>query len=207
MLTNRYNSFPFVNLHSINYDTINTVLHFASNNFFTLDQKACIITFDQPLYIKDRDIVVKNPNLFNVIIRLGGFHLIMFLGAVMLGSSLKEIFSTIYAPITAEKMLTGHGYARAVRGHTLVHLALSDIILQTLERNDVEIMQINDIFSCFNYNPIEFDHICNENAVIEISKKFKSQLNKLKNNGATSKLWIQYFYMIYLMKEYIMAEI
>jgi len=59
-------------------------------------------------------------------------------GYIMAGSSLKEIFSTIYAPITADKMLTGHAYSRAVRGHTLVHLALSNIILHSFTINDKE---------------------------------------------------------------------
>jgi len=60
-------------------------------------------------------------------------YLCRFLGVVgyiMAESGLKKIVSTIYAPITADKMLTGHAYSRAVRGHTLVHLALSNIILQ-----------------------------------------------------------------------------
>lgn len=34
----------------------------------------------------------------------------------------------------------------------------------------------------------------------------KTQLHKLEKNGATSKLWVQYFHMVCLMKEFIMAE-
>jgi len=42
--------------------------------------------------------------------------------------------------------------------------------------------------------------------MIQLSKQFKNQLDVLKENGATSKLWMQYIDMISLMKEYIMAE-
>lgn len=66
-----------------------------------------------------------------MIVRLGGFHLLMsFMGAIgyiMTGSGLKELLSIIYAPNTVEKMFTGHAYARAVRGHGLVYLALSKL--------------------------------------------------------------------------------
>jgi len=40
---------------------------------------------------------------------------------VMKGSGLKEVLSTIYAPITTDKMFTGHAYihySKAVEGHT-----------------------------------------------------------------------------------------
>lgn len=43
--------------------------------------------------------------------------------------------------------------------------------------------------------------------MIQLSKKLKNQLDVLKDNGATSKLWLQYFDMISLMKEYITAVI
>ena len=41
--------------------------------------------------------------------------------------------SVIYAQNSVEKMLTGHAYARAIRGHILTHLGLEHIILQTIE--------------------------------------------------------------------------
>lgn len=47
--------------------------------------KTCIITFDQPLYLKSRDIIgAVNINVdMHVVIRLGGFHTILsFLGSI-----------------------------------------------------------------------------------------------------------------------------
>lgn len=132
----------FVNSPPSNYDTIYTVLNFASKKCTTMNQDTCFVTFDQPLYIKARDVVEKTPMLSNVIVRLGGFHLLMsFMGAIgyiMTGSGLKELLSIIYAPNTVEKMFTGHAYARAVRGHGFVYLALSKIIFKSIEINDTE---------------------------------------------------------------------
>lgn len=42
-----------------------------------MNQNTYFVTFDQPLYIKARDVVEKTPMLSNVIVRLGGFHLLM----------------------------------------------------------------------------------------------------------------------------------
>lgn len=79
------------------------------------------MTFDQPLYLKARDILASRPDdpaLSNVVIRLGGFHLLMsFMGAigyVMQGSGLTELFNTIYAANSTEKIMSGHAYARAI---------------------------------------------------------------------------------------------
>lgn len=99
------------------------------------NQKSCFVTFDQPLYIKARGIVVsceKSSNISNITVRLGGFHLLMsFLGCigyVMAGSGLRDLLSTIYAPTSMNKMLSGHAYSRSFRGHVLVQLVLAKII-------------------------------------------------------------------------------
>ncbi|KAL4718413.1 hypothetical protein ACJJTC_016034 [Scirpophaga incertulas] len=99
----------------------------------------CVITFDQPLYAKAREIVSAAPeesDLSKIIVRLGGFYLLMsFFGAIgyiMQGSGIKEVLSLIYAPYSLEKMLNGHAYARAVRAHTLLHLTLATIISKEL---------------------------------------------------------------------------
>lgn len=72
--------------------------------------------------------MAKTPRLSNVIVKLGGFHLLMsFLGTIgyiMSDSGLKELFSIIYAPNTINKMFTDHVYTRAIRGHGLIYLAL-----------------------------------------------------------------------------------
>lgn len=39
-----------------------------------------------------------------------------------------------------------------------------------------------------------------------VATKFKEALTKLENNGPTAKLWVQYFQMITLVKQFIEAE-
>jgi len=119
---------PFIYQVASNYNTIYTTLKYALDNRKRYGH-ACIVTFDQPLYIKAREIVAASPNtseLSKIVVRLGGFHLLMsFLGSIgyiMDGSDLKEVLSVIYARHSTEKILNGHAYARAIRAHTLLHL-------------------------------------------------------------------------------------
>jgi len=92
------------------------------------------ITFDQPLYIKAVDIALKSD--LNIVVRLGGFHTLMsFLGSIghlMKASGLEEVLGLFFGPNTVEQVLSGTAYARAVRGHFLIHAALTDLLLDYL---------------------------------------------------------------------------
>ncbi|CAB3252778.1 unnamed protein product [Arctia plantaginis] len=135
---------PFVQQPASNYNTIYTTLLCALEDAKRHNHTVCIITFDQPLFAKAREIVSAAPEgseLSKIIVRLGGFHLLMsFFGAIgyiMHGSGLKEVLSEIYVPKSLEKMLNGHDYARAVRAHTLLQLTLALTILKELAIDDV----------------------------------------------------------------------
>ncbi|KAL7304815.1 hypothetical protein TKK_0003038 [Trichogramma kaykai] len=127
---------PFVDNPPSDYDTIFTVLHEANKICVQKNQTNIFVTFDQPLYYKAREILAccegtdKAPMVDKVIVRLGGFHLLMsFLGSIghiMDGSGLLEAFEIMFAQCSAAKALTGHAYSRAVRGHLLVQNALSE---------------------------------------------------------------------------------
>lgn len=140
---------PFVNNPATSYDTIFTVLaESARDNMLHYKLKFVFITFDQPLFWKAWEILSSiDPDndpygLKSIKLRLGGFHTIMsFLGSkgfLMDSSGLKEALSTIYASNSVDKMLTGHAYARALRGHFLVHLALSNIVFSSIHFTDAE---------------------------------------------------------------------
>jgi len=51
---------PFLNSPPSKYDTIYSVLLTAVEKSRSLNQKCCFVTFDQPLYIKARDIVASS---------------------------------------------------------------------------------------------------------------------------------------------------
>lgn len=124
---------PFINSPPSDLDTLYTALKYASEDSSTLGLTACLVTMDQPLCLKSREIVAANaPLLNNIEMILGGFHMLMsFLGSIgriMAGSGLKDLLCCVFAPNWVDKMLSGKAYSRAVRGHLLVQATLAQII-------------------------------------------------------------------------------
>lgn len=200
---------PFINASPSDYNTIYTTLLTAAERAHKANQKVCVVTFDQPLFQKACDIVASSsdPRLKNVVVRLGGMHLLMSfmgcIGYVMAGSGLKEVLSLIYAPVSVDKMLTGHAYARAVRGHMLNQLALGQIILAKLDFSAEE-EQIDDLLEHFDTGTAE--QRLEDKKLEAICQRFEKQLEVLEANGPTAALWIQYFRMVILVKQFIEAE-
>lgn len=118
----------FIDHPASNVDTIYTTLLCALDIAKLHGQKTCVITFDQPLYSKAREMVAasdSSSNLCKVVMKLGGFHMLMsFLGSmgyIMDGSGLKKALGNkIYAPNSVDKMLSGHTYSISIKGHILV---------------------------------------------------------------------------------------
>lgn len=200
---------PCLNHPPSNYDTIYTVLSLAAERIENKKQKVAIVTFDQPLYWKANEILhsTTDPKLKNVVVRLGGFHLIMsFLGSIgqiMDGSGLKELFSVFYASASVDKMLAGHAYSRAVRAHILVHCALVQVILGSTNFTDEESSKLTalleestDVFATIDTD-LEFQNI---------KVKFMETLRNFSGKSETAKLWIQYVQMVSLLKMFIEAE-
>lgn len=205
---------PFLHQPASNYNTIYTTLLCALEDAKRYNHKVCIITFDQPLYAKAREIVSaasEGSELSKIIVRLGGFHLLMsFFGAIgyiMQGSGLKEVLTEIYAPKSLEKMLNGHAYARAVRAHTLLQLTLALRILKELAIDDVMdanlIITVENILNnTLSYNDIEDD----EEISGQLLDLFNKKLMEYQKRGPTAQLWVQYFRMVSIAKEFIRAE-
>lgn len=138
---------PFIKNPPSDY-TIFTSLVTAAKQCQKQEQKIFFETFDQPLYHKVREILAcidldNDPyNLTSIQVRLGGFYLLMsFLGAIgfiMDGSGLKEAFCKIYAENSSDKAISRHAYARAIGGHFLVQLALSELIFSSMELSNTE---------------------------------------------------------------------
>jgi len=199
---------PFVNLPASDYNCILTVIQLAQRKTRDLKQQITIVTFDQPLFMKAIDIV-SALSLNNVIVRLGAFHLLMsFLGCIgfiMAGSGLKDILSLIYATNTVDKMLSGHAYARAIRGHFLMHEALGRIISH--EITDITEEEKKIIIELFSSSAsLTVDDILKEDAVRRVSEKFQNTVTELVNRGPTARLWLQYFQMVTLVKHLIKAD-
>ncbi|KYM98416.1 hypothetical protein ALC62_10869 [Cyphomyrmex costatus] len=179
------------------------------------NMKTCFITYDQPLYHKTRDIVgASDFEGMNVIVRLGGFHMLMpFLGCIekiMAGSGLKELLCEVYAEGTVKHILTGHAYARAVRAHTLIQLALAQFVFDKIKTQNskfleiFELDEISDMF--FNSTEPESSNILNSKVLNDIDYLFEEQMQKIQRRSKTAELWVLYFRMVSILKDFIAAE-
>lgn len=206
----KINFLPFINASPSDYNTLYTALVTASQIVLKEGMKTCIITFDQPLYIKARDIVeIKIFDQILIIVRLGGFHLLMsFLGCIgeiMGGSGLKDVLCLIYAEGSVDKILNGHAYARAVRAHIILQQALSLLIFEELKNDSVEFKKLienEDNFTC----DMNIDEIQSNEAFKRLNELFENYLKKIEKRGNTAKLWTQYFRMVSLSKQFLAAE-
>jgi len=161
------------------YSTLLYVISQAKSRFFPVPN----VTFDQPLYIKAVDIAMKS-NL-DIVIRLGGFHTLMsFLGSIgnmMRGSGLEEVMGLIFGSNTMEHVLSGKAYARAVRGHFILHSALTDLLLDYLK---------NPISDESNSSPVAASSEKVSALAGILSSADVSALTCLYNDVLLKKLWV-----------------
>ena len=112
----RIKTLPFIRLDPSNPSTIYTALCFsqAQSEKHNLSRPICPVTFDQPLYQKATEIVAASRDLDKVVVRLGGFHMLMsYLGSIghtMHVSGLADLWERVYAIGSVVHMLTGHAF-------------------------------------------------------------------------------------------------
>lgn len=205
---------PFINAPASDENTILTALVESAARCKKNNQKNAFVTFDQPLYWKARGIIAnvdKNNdphNLSCIVVRLGGFHALMsFLGGIgyiMEGCGLKEVFMLIYAELSAEKALNGHAFARSIRGHLLLQSVISSLILDNCNLTEFDKLFLQDTLkqiqnSNFNLN-------FKSTKFLDIKTKFVNTCNNLRDRGPTAELWLQYFKMVTIVKQFYDAE-
>lgn len=142
---------PFINASPSDKSTIYTAVLEAIRRL-PEGQNTCILTFDQPLYIKAREIALESDLQISksIVMRLGGFHLLMsFMGSIgfiMAGSGLQDLWKVIYASTSTEQMVTGHAYSRALRAHLLTQEALYHIIFSQKNTSAENVTEVADFF-------------------------------------------------------------
>lgn len=212
--TTRVIALPFIKAPPSDHTTIMTALIDARLKANKNNQKHCFVTFDLPLFMKGNEVLASidadnDPhNLLSVILRLGGFHLCMsFIGSIdniTAGNGLKEAFCTIYAELSAEKALSGHAFSRAVRGHILVQAALATSIFNKIELTEDDKKYLNEGLRKVGDKNLET--YLSDEKMLNVQNKFEETVDKLRDNGPTAQLWLQYFKLIMLLLQFIDAE-
>ena len=182
---------PVINLHATDTTALYSLLSFVTDQSSKLNVPTPSITFDQPLYVKDYNIV-SSMNM-NILFRLGGFHqVISFLGSIgclMEGSGLRAALENVYAPVTFGHMFSGKAFARAIRGHMLCASAVLSLLLEEFRDSisSEEKSQLAKILDTFNPTLTEpGDKVKNLVSWLE-NKKFE-----LSSKSRTSTLWLNF---------------
>ena len=120
--------------------TIYTTLKLLNDMMGKLGQQHSVITFDWAIYHVAKQVQWDRPMEFsNTIIRMGGFHIILnylaTIGKMHESSGLREILveSGVYSEVTANQILSGKQYNRAVRGHKIIYEALYRMLLHAFQ--------------------------------------------------------------------------
>ena len=110
------------------------------------------------------------------------------IGKLMDGSGLKEALSLVYASNSVETMLHGHAYGRAVRRHFLVHLALMQIIIESVTFEPDELSEMQKLSHAFNQNSLTFQDVSENAVLISVRGKINEALEARQfewKNGET----------------------
>lgn len=203
---------PFIHLDSSNPSTIYTALSFARRQCELHGIKTCFVTFDQPLYIKAAEIVAASTDLPDVVVRLGGFHLLMSylgsIGYIMGGSGLDTLWETVYAAGTVIYMMTGHAYVRAVRAHILTSAALFSLLLPNNEDliDESQRGKINSTLEQLLDGGCATDILLGDATIQTFMTTVANIIEDEKQKSPTGKLWISYLKQVSILKMFLYAE-
>ncbi|ELU12775.1 hypothetical protein CAPTEDRAFT_192603 [Capitella teleta] len=197
---------PFINRQPTNPSSIYTALNFAREQSSLHGMETCFVTFDQPLYVKANEIVASDEILQGVVVRLGGFHLLIsFMGSVgyiMGGSGLEVLWESVYAPASVVHMMTGHAYARALRAHLLTSAALFTFMMTEMEDKTKESLSALHK-AVIDQKPVDLE---DEKVMQTLIEKNQQWIKTEKERSRTGRLWLNYMEQVSLIKQFIYAE-
>ncbi|KAE8742582.1 hypothetical protein FOCC_FOCC011876 [Frankliniella occidentalis] len=204
---------PFVNDNPSKYSTLNSALLFASADSKKYGRDFFFVTMDLPLYAKSVEIVTSDTSgaLSGVIVRLGGFHLLMsFLGAIghiMDGSGLEDLWGQVYGPNTVKMMMSGKDYARANRAHSLAQEAVGALLLDTVPMEGDTKAKIKEIHEAIRKNPnVDPASVAADDVVRALRTSLERAGEEAAEKSNTGRLWWQYFKLVGLLRLYVRAE-
>ena len=188
-----------------------------------LGQKSSVLTFDQALYCKSKEIQWRMADRFqNFVLRLGGFHVVMVflavLGKMFRDSGLDDALadSGVYACNTVEQIFRGSHYNRGIRCHKLALESmcrlqwLAVIEWYATHSVDVDADQIESAISAVVKAFQSSDNIseCVENLAEEtvVVSQLLEKFMKSNSENGTIMFWNQYIDMVCILLRYIRAE-
>ncbi len=144
---------PIIQHPAHEYDTLNTVIVRSMGIARTLNVPYTVITVDQALYSKMKEIVwAQSEKYSKVIVKLGGLHILMnylqCIGKHIESSGIEDVWTEagVYGEGAIHGILKGKSYNRAVRAHKLTYEALWRELCTRhgVQHDDTEIPHLRD---------------------------------------------------------------
>ena len=214
---------PMIPASPTDYNTVFTVMKTVQKMMKTLGQQHSVITFDEAIYSKAKDIQWRCPEEFkHTVLRLGGFHTAMTFISVI-GKRYEEsrledllIESGIYGSNSVLRIMNGKAYNKGVRALKLLmeafcRLRFHSLAPQMTRKSDgvaymETISKLKDVVSSKD------DAVCEEviREVEHRSKVIDEELSKIretcKSESGTFAFWDEFIDMIEILLRFIRAE-
>ncbi|KAE8745769.1 hypothetical protein FOCC_FOCC007485 [Frankliniella occidentalis] len=204
---------PFVNDQPTHFSTLYSALLFAADNCKKHGCQQCFVTFDQPLFSKAAEIVASDTSgkLNGVVVRLGGFHLLMsFLGAMghfMEGSGIEDLWGTVYGHNTVTHMMSGKEYARVMRAHSLTQEAIGALLLDKVHMDNHTKAKIRRLHQDLLTQPDAKPSVVADNDIVrDLCTSLERAGEEAAAQSNTARLWWQHFKLVGLVRRYVRAE-
>ena len=127
---------PMIPASPTEYSTVYTVMKTVQNMMKTLEQQHSVITFDEAIYCKAKEIQWRCPDQFkDTVLRLGGFHtalaFISVIGKRYEESGLEDLLieSGVYELNSVVRIMNGKTYNKSVRALKLLIEAFSRLMI------------------------------------------------------------------------------
>ena len=218
---------PFLQLPLTSEAVVAEALQICIRTSSQVGSEYTVVTQDLAIYEISYGLRRKAPDKYKgLILRLGGFHLLMnFMGSIgklMADSGLKEIFvkSKLLLEGTANKVLSGHGYYQALNAHLAVYESLHMLWWDEFEKWCLDQEPAADLEVLFEIGKLLKELLENihkdQQEPYEITKNIDAKLSKARSlmeefksarqDKKTHKLWSMYLEMCEIMLRFLHAE-
>ncbi|KAI4804826.1 hypothetical protein KUCAC02_026439, partial [Chaenocephalus aceratus] len=186
---------------------LNTIFTTLKECTWLSADRVTIVTFNLPIWLKAVDII-KQTNL-PIIPRLGGFHLLKSylgsIGNIMEDSGLLELIQLIYpGSTTANHILDGGCFDKAIRAHLLIDAAIYQHIMKHAFTEE-ELGEMRTFMEKVADGKMGARHT--DPVVALFEQWFEETFKRLAEGGRTPALWVQYHYMVDVIKVFIRTEL
>ena len=140
--------------------------------------------------------------------RLGGFHLLKSylgsLGNIMDDSGLQEVIQLIYTgSTTANHIMSGGCFDKAIRAHLLIDAAICQYVMKHAF-TDRELTEMRTFMEKVTDEKTGAGYTSPIVAVFQ--QRFEETFRRIADGGRTPALWVQYHYMVDVIKIFIKSE-